>query len=288
MATRTAVTRRNALNAQPVPGLAGQKSDDRQRALAIRSDAAVAVTWLNAAREAKAMSSYRRVVSIRDDLGELRSKREEVRETFGPDPQAWNAAVEQLQKKKAAQRMAIRRGEKPDPDALSPTAFPSDRGTDADYDKSLRQIERFSISLNARLSKYKFRPAVAYARLPGTISAVQNIWAGGMVPDVKKRWFQTTLNGWPISEGDAVLSLVRLDLSGELHKVALCEMCKKNWRVAAKSHYKFCSGECRVAYYAESPDFNSRKAANQREYREREKRKEAEALKWVLHPKRSD
>lgn len=259
-----------------MPGLASETSDARQRANAIRSDAAVAVTWLNAARDSRAMSSYRRVVSIREDLEELRLKREGVRETFGPDPEVEAAAVRQHEKNKALLRAAVERGDKP-PLGLA-TTFPADRwpGAEKEYGKSLRQIGRLADYLNARLLKYKFHPAVAYAR--NRLSVAQNLWAGGMVPDVKGRWFQTKLNGWTISEGDAVLSLVRLDLSGELHKVTLCGMCKKRWRVAAKSHYKFCSPECRIAYYAKSPDYHSRKAATQRTYRENKKLSEAAGL----------
>jgi hypothetical protein len=293
MATRTAVTRRNALDAQPVPGLASETSDARQRARTIRSDAAVAVTWLNEAHDARAMPSYQRVASIREDLEKLRSKREEVRETFGPNRAAWDATVERHQNNRARLLSAKRSGE-PLPRDLG-TTFPPDRRhtreTEVKYDESLRGIEQLASSLNARLTKYKFHPEVAYAyRLPGSFSVMQNLWAGGMVPDVKGQWFQTKLNGWTISEGDAALSLVRLDLSGELHKVALCGMCKKRWRVAAKSHYKFCSRDCREAYYAMSPDYLSRKRENQREFRKREKLKAEEALSLarVSFPKRRD
>jgi hypothetical protein len=272
------VTRRSALDSQPVPGLIAESSSERQRTQSIRTDAAIAVTWLNAAQDAKATASYLRVVSIRKDLEELRLKREEVKRTFGPDPTAWEAAVHQHKKNRAALESAVKRGQE-----LSlglSTTFPADQPHTREAERrSFRWIERFAAALNARLAKYKFHPEIAYAyRLPGSISVMQNLWAGGMVPDVKERWFQTKLNGWTISEGDAVLSLVRLDLTSELHKVALCGMCEKRWRVAAKSHYKFCSDGCRETYYAKSPNYHRRKAAAQRKYRENRKRAEAAGI----------
>ena len=78
-----------------------------------------------------------------------------------------------------------------------------------------------------------------------------------------------------INEGDAVISLVRLAETGELVKVRLCEMCKERWRVAAKRNYRFCSDQCREGFYTKSPDYHSRKAANQRKYRENLKRIQA-------------
>ena len=88
-----------------------------------------------------------------------------------------------------------------------------------------------------------------------------------MVPDSNKRWFQMKINAWTISEADVVLALVRLDLSGEVHKVRLCEMCKDRWRVAEKSNYRFCSAQCREAFYVSQPGYDEQKAKNQRKYR---------------------
>jgi hypothetical protein len=121
------------------------------------------------------------------------------------------------------------------------------------------------MALNQALEKYIFRPRATYGILA-------RAWLFGMVPDDNKRWFQITVGDQPISEADAVVSLVRLAETGDLGKVRLCEMCKENWYVRAKSHYKFCDDECRENYYAVSSDYHSRKAANQRRYRENLKR----------------
>src|SRR5450755_1434577 len=50
-------------------------------------------------------------------------------------------------------------------------------------------------------------------------------------------------------EADAVMSILRLTAKGHLDKIRLCPTCKKHWRYAAKSHYKFCSAECRGQFY---------------------------------------
>ena len=71
------------------------------------------------------------------------------------------------------------------------------------------------------------------------------------------------------------MALMRLAEIGDLHKVCMCEVCKASWLFAAKSNYRFCSAQCREAFYAKAPEYHSRKAANQRNYRERLKRREA-------------
>jgi hypothetical protein len=83
-----------------------------------------------------------------------------------------------------------------------------------------------------------------------------------------------TIHNWPISEADAALALVRLDLTGELAKVALCRMCKARWVVVSKSSYQFCSRQCREGFYTTSPDYHDRKAANQKRYRLNLRRRE--------------
>ena len=131
--------------------------------------------------------------------------------------------------------------------------------------KAQRQLHDRHVALNRALENYIFRPRATYAILGGG-------WLFGMVPDENRRWFQISIGYETISEADAVISLVRLAETGDLGKVRLCEMCKERWRVAAKRNYRFCSNQCREGFYAKSPDYHSRKAANQRKYRENLKR----------------
>jgi hypothetical protein len=123
-------------------------------------------------------------------------------------------------------------------------------------------------ALAKALEKYIFRPRA-------TMLLYDN-WAFGMVPDQNSRCFTIERDGFrTYSEADAVLSLIRLGQTGDLGKIRLCEMCKKRWRFAAKKNYRFCSDQCREDFYAKSPDYHNRKAANQKKYRDREKLKDA-------------
>jgi hypothetical protein len=257
---------RTALDAQPIPKLSPRATNKTEHAKQNRllnlSDAAVTVQWLNAAKEAPRAASYERVALIRQQLEELRTKRTKLKE-FGPDPEEWDAACREM--KEQRERVKAR---KPG----HAVRFPGDRNRDTpegekQYLELNQQINMLADSLNESLSRYAFRPQVVYARLPGSITVLQNIWAGGMVPDNNKRWFQVKVNGSIISEADAALALVRLDLTGEMHKVRLCEKCKDRWLVAEKSNYRFCSGQCREAFYVSQPGYDERKAKNQSKYR---------------------
>jgi hypothetical protein len=196
----------------------------------------------------------------------LRKKREEMR-GFGPDLMAWDAAMHQYEKNRALVLSAKQRGEKP-PVGLS-TTFPADRGDMPEARRLARQIAKLGASLNGDLSRYSFHPEVAYVL--GAWPNPRNVWAGCMVPNTNKRWFELQVNGSTICEADAVLALVRLDLQGELEKVSLCEMCHTRWRVRAHSNYRFCSKECREEFYEAQPDYHERKRKNQQRYRQREK-----------------
>jgi hypothetical protein len=280
MTIRTVVTNTSTINALPVPGVFGAKSDDQQLVKTLRSDAAIAVAWLNAALDANKKMSYSRVTGVREQLEKLQRMREQVVQRFGPESEAWNAALRRYEQNRAALKSAFRRREKPP--IFSSLPFPADRRSTPraakDYNKLIRAIERSTDALNQVLAQYSFRPQVAYFRPWSGASVLQHDWAGGMFPDVDKRWFKIQIGDSTISEGDAVLALVRLHLANEGHKVTLCEECRKRWRVVAKSHYRFCSDRCRGNYYAKSPDYHDRKAKNQARYRANNKRARAAGL----------
>lgn len=132
-----------------------------------------------------------------------------------------------------------------------------------------RQLGERYTALQKALSKYIFHPAATY------VMASRKWLFFGMVPEEKKRWFQTRIDHQMVNEADAVMALMRLAEIGDLHKVCMCEVCKARWLFAAKRNYRFCSAQCREAFYAKAPEYHSRKAANQRKYRERLKRMEA-------------
>jgi hypothetical protein len=240
MATQTTVTgrreksSRTAADSQPIPRQS-HPSAQEGRQLSI-GDADKVVQWLNAS---KGTASHVRVAVIRRDLEELPSE-------FAIHADAYVHSFGGV----------LRFGEPP-------------REKRRDWPKEKlrlqRQLHKRHVALNEALEKYVFRPRA-------TCVIFGRRWIFGMVPDENKRWFRMTIGQETISEADAALSLVRLAETGELGKVRLCEMCKERWRVAAKRNYRFCSDQCREAFYAKAPDYHSRKAANQRKYRENLKR----------------
>ena len=268
MAKRNTVTRRrSALNSQPVPNRSSQANSNADRARENKqislADAVVAVRWLNDAKLSKSRASYERIRSIQRQLTESRDIRLELRK-FGPDPEEWENALLRHEE----QKKLLRAGSIP----FVRTLFPGDRNRDTPDGENLyaelnARLDNLARALNEQLQRYVFRPRVDYVRLPGSITVQQNIWAGGMTPDHDSGSFETTISGWPISEADAALALVRLDLADILNRVALCDMCKERWLVASKRSYRFCSRGCREKFYMTSEDYNTRKAANQKRYR---------------------
>jgi len=194
------------------------------------------VQWLNAS---KGTPSHGRVVAIRRDLEELPFE-------FAIHANAYMHNVGGV----------LRFGEPP-PEKRH--EWPKDKL------RVPRQLRERHVALNEALAKYVFRPRA-------TCVILSRRWIFGMVPDENRRWFRITVGQETISEADAALSLVRLAETGEIGKVRLCEMCKDRWRVAAKRNYRFCSDQCREAFYAKAPDYHSRKAGNQKRYRENLKR----------------
>jgi len=234
MATlNTATHKRSVLDSQPLLKRSseanGQKERQKENRHISLSDAGVVAQYLNDAKQAKARASYDKVRRIHGQLAELRETRLKLHDE---------------------------------------SHFPGDRITDAKlYEETLRKAHDLARSLNEQLRRYVFRPQVSYGLLPGSMSILQALWAGGMVPD--RKGFETAISGCPVSEADAALALVRLDLNGDLTKLGLCEMCQERWRVASKRSYRFCSKECREGFYTKAPDYHERKARTQREYRKR-------------------
>ena len=108
-----------------------------------------------------------------------------------------------------------------------------------------------------------------------TYFVASEIWRGGMVPDDNSRWFQMRTDyQTTVSEADAVLALVRLDLTGEIEKVALCQVCGIQWYVQKKRTFRFRGAVCRESYYVNHPDYHKRKAKAQQKYRRNKKLKE--------------
>ena len=205
------------------------------------ADAEVVARWLNGSRG----HARERMLALRRELDALRAGHVELQET--------------RQRLIAIIKSRSRKG-------LS--------ALDAQHREKFAQIDQQTRRLNKALSRYAFRPGIGYV-------VIADMRSAGLLPDENKREFRLQVGEWELVEADAALSLVRLYLTGELDKVQLCEMCRKNWRVRAKSHYRFCSAQCRETYYIHSPNYHERKRKNQSEYRDRLKRMKAAGLNYV-------
>lgn len=207
------------------------------------ADAEVLVRWLNATRHLGAECS--RISDLYSQLAELRS------------------GHTRLQKLLKGLRAGVGKRARP---RLTPAQ--------AEYEREYRNLESKTEKVNQTLARYVFRPAVGYTVITETRS-------GGLTPDVAEWMFRSTVGEWELLEADAAMSAVRLYLSGELARVHLCDFCRSEWHVRAKSHYRYHSEECRNSAYAQSPQYLARKRANQKRYRQTVKLAEQHALQQV-------
>ena len=242
METRSTVTTSNnsrstrtAADSQPIPRSSSSATASTARQPCF-SDAHRVVEWLNGS---KGTASHDRVVFIHNEL-------ETLPREFVANAQAYVHASG------GVLEMGEARGKN----------WPKHK---LEIQKQLRDRH---VTLNRLLETYIFRPRATYV-------IARRWWLFGMVPDGNRRWYKLQLGNETVSEADAVLSLVRLSETGDLAKIRLCEMCKQRWCVAARRNYRFCSTQCRENFYCRSVDYHSRKAANQKRYRENLKRRQA-------------
>jgi len=71
------------------------------------------------------------------------------------------------------------------------------------------------------------------------------------------------------SEGDLLLSILRLAEAKELDKIVLCKMCQRVWIFKSRKNRNFCDKGCRENFYVSAPDYSERKRLNQSKYRKR-------------------
>jgi hypothetical protein len=231
---------------RPLP-LLRAKQDDRQYKQLLRNDAHVAVLVLNASH---GFAAHERLVAIRMELENLRTGTVEL---------------------KRIEREIFKEMRPQGADGPGRAGTQQHIELAAQYKSVFENLNTLHIALNDRLARYAFRPCVSY-----TINS--DDWRFGLVPDSNRRFFQTKVGQFTVTESDAVMSLVRLDASGELNKVKLCRQCKMVWRVSLREIDRFCGDVCREAFYANSPNYHERKAANQRKYREGLKQLQARGL----------
>jgi hypothetical protein len=204
------------------------------------SDALCAVAWLN---NFKGTANYRRVLQIRDELEQL------------------GAMLDSLCRQRQEGR-ARRKGR---------TTFP----TQGEITKEVQLAElytRFSErhnDFNRLLSKYTFVSAMAYDPDTG-IWRFNPLPKGGRGRIIKVSDGRLTVE---VDETAVVAALARLAANRELYKARLCEQCHERWRVSERRMDRFCSQQCREAWYTASPEYDKRRRDIQRRYRENIRRK---------------
>jgi hypothetical protein len=222
--------------------------DERQFQKLLRNDAEVAARLLNASQ---GTAAYRRLRAIRLGLERLRAD-----------------ALELQRIGRALEAEMFPGGKK------RPEAGGTEKGfaLSAQYRSQYRRMNQRHMLMNARLARYAFRPCVSY-----TVTADE--WRLGLVPDSGPGFFETEIGPYTVTEGDAAMSLVRLDGHGDLSTVKLCEHCRRRWKYAKRPSWdRFCSSKCREAAYKQQPGFHKRKAEIQRNFRANEKRENARSL----------
>lgn len=225
-----------------------ENRNKQEYARLLRNDAQVAVMVLNAS---KGKAAHERLTAIRRGLEELRAETSKLK--------AIDAAI-------TAEMFPDGR------DSPGRGGSKKHHALAADYRELFEDLTRRHIELNDRLAHYAFRPCVSY-------TVTQDEWRFGIVPDANQGLFQMKVGPFTATEADAVMSMVRLDASGQLSQVRLCEECKEVWRVSLREMDRFCGEACRTAFRVKSPEYHAKKAASQREYRKQEKQRNANAAK---------
>jgi hypothetical protein len=199
------------------------------------SDALSAVAWLN---KCKGTAAYRRVLQIRGELEQL------------------GAMLDSLRRQRQDGR-ARRKGS---------TTFP----TQEEITEEVQLAELYTRfreghnDFNRLLSKYTFVSAMAYD--PDT-----GIWRFNPVPKGRRGRVIEVSDGRftvEVDETAVVAALARLAANRELYKAHLCEQCHERWRVSERRMDRFCSQQCREAWYTASPEYDKRRQDIQRRYRE--------------------
>jgi hypothetical protein len=208
------------------------------------TDAVLAVEWLNAS---KGTEERAKVLEIRDELEQLGRMLD---------------LLHQEHKLK-----------KPMPKDSSQEDRSSWRLEQMSVGEQRNQLRIRHNELNERLSDYCFRPAMVYDVNRGVWRYTCLAKASGFVHPITRPDSLIT-----VSAAAVVGALVRLAASRNLQKVRLCEQCKENWLLSERKMDRFCGQQCREVFDRARPDFKDRKRRNQKNYRENQKRKDANSL----------
>ena len=209
--------------------------------LLTRSDASIAVEWLNAA---KGTAAFRRVLAVRQELEEL------------------GAMLDGLTQQRQAAKDRRPRTQQVELDDLRELA--KSHGIQ-------EQFRQRHNAFNQLLSRYTYVPALAYNPDTGA-------WRFNTIPK-RTRGPELAL-GETLDESNpnrtvsvrageptVVAALARLAAKRELSRVRLCEACRDRWRVSLRAIDKFCSDECRIRFHVHSEEGKRRHREAQMKYR---------------------
>lgn len=191
--------------------------------------AALTVEWLNAS---KGTAAYRRVLMLRSELEALRAELDQPFQGI-----EWETA----------ERPAAR---------------------SAKHLQRLTEFTKRHDQLNVLLGRYTFKKALAY-NLTAHRWWLTDISRSSRGPQVE---IENEV-GFPkirVTEAWVAAALASLAASRELSKVRLCDECRERWLVSIRPTMdRFCSDECREHFHTHSDVYRERKAASQRNYREK-------------------
>ena len=209
------------------------------------SDALLTVEWLNYARGS---AVYQRVLAIRDALEPLQSALQALQSGRKISKQE-KESIHKLNQTLARYTYVTAIGDSPLSAGFQmiPKDAPKIAGKGITCTVTAKNRSRYGDRL------------VVYGRGPA-------------VPEIKGESIS-----FPVTEAFVVLALGRLANQCELAKVRLCEQCRERWRVSGREMDRFCSDKCRAAFYQKSPEHKKRMAKNQKNYRDRERKKDRES-----------
>jgi len=122
-----------------------------------------------------------------------------------------------------------------------------------------QEFERKHVQLNKILGRYSFSPVLQWVLLAGS-------WNLSMIAKDMDRDHVHEHQGLRFSESDVVLHILSLAAASELERLQQCKRCEK-WFFAGRSHQRFCSPECRLKSYSQSPKYQKYRKIYMRERR---------------------
>jgi hypothetical protein len=208
-------------------------------ALSGNKDERILPGWLNAARET---NSYKRVTRI---ISLIRESEESARKALAQGAYHHRFRKAQKSQKWPKEKLELQRA------AQQP------------YTALQRTLQRYSFQVSLTGTIYGDWMLNLYCPTP------RNEFRWNTEYGDQPQGAVTISRGtYGVSEGDAVLAVLRLTERGLFNRIRQCATCTRQWLYAKHRNYRFCSAKCREDYYVRSDDYRRRKAVQMRQHRE--------------------